>query len=62
MRYFRRNEEITKAKGSIPNWIIAERMGIHENTYYRLLRKELTEEKKKEILGIIDGIKSERNM
>lgn len=58
MNYFKRNVEIRKAKGSIPNWFVAEKLGIHENSFYRLLRKELPEEKKKEILGVIEKIKS----
>lgn len=58
MNYFKRNVEIRKAKGSIPNWLVAEKLGIHENSFYRLLRQELPEEKKKEILGVIEKIKS----
>ena len=57
MDYYKRNKEIRKAKGSISNWVIAEKMGIHENSLYRLLRQELSEEKKGEILDIIDKLK-----
>lgn len=59
MKYPTRNEEIRRAKGSIPNWIIAEKLGIHENSFYRLLRKELSKEKKEEILRIIEELKQD---
>lgn len=57
MKYLMRNEEIRRAKGSVPNWLIAEKLGIHENSFYRLLRQELPKEKKKEILEIIEELK-----
>lgn len=59
MKFLIRNEKIRRAKGSIPNWLIAEKLGIHENSFYRLLRHELSEEKKQEILNIIEKIKSD---
>ncbi|PFO04670.1 hypothetical protein COJ85_11605 [Bacillus sp. AFS076308] len=52
-----RNQEIRIAKASVPSWLIAEKLGIHENTFYRLLRKELPKEKKEEILKIIEELK-----
>jgi hypothetical protein len=60
LNYFKRNEEIRRAKGSIPNWIVAEKLGIHENSYYRLLRKKLSVEKKEEILDIIEQLKRDQ--
>jgi hypothetical protein len=60
LNYFKRNEEIRRAKGSIPNWIVAEKLGIHENSYYRLLRKKLSVEKKEEILEIIEQLKRDQ--
>ncbi|MFP3886788.1 hypothetical protein U8V97_15175 [Priestia filamentosa] len=57
MSYFERNFDIKKAKGNIPNWLIAEQLGIHENSYYRLLRQELPKKKKEEILKIIEELK-----
>lgn len=57
MNYLNRNAELRKAKGNIPNWLIAEKLGIHENSYYRLLRKELHPTKKKEIMKIIEELK-----
>lgn len=59
MKFIKRNEEIKKAKGSVPNWVIAEKLGIHENSFYRLLRQELTKEKKEEILKIIEELKQD---
>jgi len=59
MKYLLRNEEIRRAKGSIPNWVIAEKLGIHENSFYRLLRQELPKEKKEEILKIIEELKQD---
>lgn len=55
MKYLLRNEEIRRAKGSIPNWVIAEKLGIHENSFYQ----ELSEEKKEEILKIIEELKQD---
>ncbi|KIL72345.1 hypothetical protein [Bacillus badius] len=57
MKHPIRNQEIRKAKASVPNWLIAERLGIHENSFYRLLRQELPKEKKEEILRIIEDLK-----
>ncbi|PGR96904.1 hypothetical protein COC61_11035 [Priestia megaterium] len=59
MKYLMRNEEIRRAKGSVPNWLIAEKLGIHENSFYRLLRQELPKEKKEEILKIIEELKQD---
>ncbi len=43
----------------MPNWLIAERLGIHENSFYRLLRQELPKDKKEEILKIIEELKQD---
>ncbi|GAB6259312.1 hypothetical protein [Peribacillus sp. N1] len=59
MKFITRNEEIKRAKGSVPNWVIAEKLGIHENSFYRLLRQELSKEKKEEILKIIKELKQD---
>ncbi|MCY8233898.1 hypothetical protein [Priestia endophytica] len=59
MKYFMRNDEIRRAKGLVPNWLIAEKLGIHENSFYRLLRQELPKEKKEEILKIIEELKQD---
>lgn len=56
-----RNQDLRKAKGSIPAWAIAEKMGVHENTIYRLFRSKLNEGKKEEILKAIKDSKKEYN-
>lgn len=57
----KRNHDIRAAikSANISTWQVAERMGIHENTFYRMLRKELQEQKKKEIYAIIEELKEE---
>ncbi|MBM6599546.1 hypothetical protein JTF24_13855 [Priestia megaterium] len=55
---FERNKEIRQLKGNLPIWVIAEKLGIHENTLYRKLRKELHESEKKEIIKIIKSLKA----
>lgn len=57
----RRNLDIRKAKGNIPAWLIAEKLGIHEKTLYGWLRYEMSNEKKKEIMRAIDEAKKEFN-
>lgn len=55
------NEIRLYAKGSgVPFWKIAEKLGVSENTFTRIMRKEVSPEKKKEIITIIDQIKKER--
>ncbi len=41
-------------------WEVAEKLGVNDGNFSRLLRKELTEEKKAEIKNIIDIIALER--
>lgn len=41
-------------------WQIAEKIGVHENTLYRWMRKELKEKEKKKILQAIEDLKNER--
>ena len=57
---FNRNKEIRKVIkfSGVPNWAIAESLGIHENSFYRLLRTELSDSKRKEILLIIKELQS----
>lgn len=52
------NKEIRSAKGSIPNWVIAEKLGVHEVTFIRWMRKELPKKEKERILFAIDEIKA----
>jgi hypothetical protein len=41
----------------LPFWAVADRLGIADTTFSKWLRKELPEEKKQEILKVIDEIK-----
>lgn len=59
---FKRNEEIRIAKGKIPTWVIAERLGIHENTLYHIMRKKLPEVEKQRILAAIHEIQTEMKL
>lgn len=57
----RNNNDIrayAKLKG-VRLWMVAERMGISDNTLSRLLRDELDAEEKAKILGLIDGLSDE---
>lgn len=48
------------AKGcGVPFWKIAEAMGKSEPTFTRLMRNELTEDQKSEIIKIINKLKGE---
>lgn len=55
----KRNEDIRNAKGKIPAWIIAEKLGIHEKTFYSWMRYEMSEKKKKLVLKAIEEAKNE---
>jgi phage antirepressor YoqD-like protein len=54
-----RNLELKEAKKSIPDWAIAEKLGISENTFYRWMRKELPLYKKQLVMQVIDDLKNE---
>lgn len=52
------NKEIRAAivlKG-LKHWEVARALGIHDSNFSRLLRKELPENKKNEILKVIEGM------
>lgn len=51
--------EIRKNRGRVPNWMIAEKLGIHENTFYRWMRTEMSGEQKKKVMAAIVEIKKE---
>lgn len=56
-----RNKEIRdyiKSKG-IPMWRVAERLGIADSNFSRMLRYEISEDKKKEIMHIVDELVTE---
>lgn len=58
-----RNVEVRELIKSqkIYSYEVAEKLGIHETTFYRMLRKELTDEKKQEILAAIEELKQENS-
>ena len=55
----RNNERIRSAikESNLHYWQIAEKLGIHEGTFSRKLRHELTDEEKEKIFGIINELK-----
>lgn len=56
---FKRNLEIREVKGKIPFWVIAERLGVHENTLRNWMKSEMSGELKREVMGAIAKIKEE---
>ena len=51
---------IAMAESGLKYFELAEKLGIHESNMSRFLRKELTAEKKKEVLDVINEIIMER--
>ncbi|MFZ5612094.1 MAG: hypothetical protein ACOY3U_07990 [Bacillota bacterium] len=58
----RANSDIRRAMGAagIKQWQLAERLQMHEGSLCRLLRKELPEDKREEILSKIREIEQEQ--
>ncbi|TRM10680.1 hypothetical protein FH966_02515 [Lentibacillus cibarius] len=61
-----RNQDIRRAlkNQAVHTWELAERLGVHETTLYRYLRKDLPRQQKQEYLQMINEIansKSEDN-
>ncbi|MEK4067585.1 hypothetical protein [Peribacillus sp. FSL R5-0717] len=56
---FKRNKEIREAKGIIPFWVIAERLGVHENTFRNWMKSEMSEGRKEMVNSAIAEIKEE---
>ena len=56
---FQRNLDIREAKGNIPFWFIAEKLGVHENTLRNWLKKELEPAEKEKVMNVIKDIKHE---
>lgn len=56
-----KNQEIRNSilKNNLKFWQIAEKLNINDGNFSRLLRKELTKDKKEEILKIIEDLKEE---
>jgi hypothetical protein len=52
--------QYAKTKGVLL-WEVAERLNINDSNFSRKLRKELPENEKTEIKGIIDSIANEKN-
>ncbi len=42
-------------RAGLRHWMIADRMGISESTFCKIMRKELPEERKNEILRAIEN-------
>lgn len=55
----KRNQLIRETKGNIPNWLIAERLEIHESTLVRWLRQEMSPEQEQRIINVIEQLKEE---
>ena len=56
---FQKNQQIVDAKGSIPFWVIADRLGVHENTVRNWMKREMKPEQQSRVLAAIDDIKKE---
>ncbi|MED3745858.1 hypothetical protein I6J18_13615 [Peribacillus psychrosaccharolyticus] len=56
---FKRNKEIRQAKGDIPLWAIAERLGVHENTFYNWMKTEMIGERRQKVIVAIKEIREE---
>lgn len=56
------NEEIVNLmkKEGIYKWKVAQRLHLHETTFCRWFRSELTQEQQQRILGAIEEIRLER--
>ena len=55
----KRNHNVVEAKGSIPYWVIAERIGVHENTVQNWMKKKMSAEREKIVMRAIADIKEE---
>jgi transposase-like protein len=53
------NQAVKEAKGKIPLWRIAKKVGVHEMTVIRWMREEMDEEKKARVLSAIAEVKTE---
>lgn len=58
------NQDIREAiKGSgICSWEVAEKLNIHENSLYRLLRKKLSDNERTHITNALKELKKEREI
>lgn len=46
-------------KNNLKYWMVADKLGINDGNFSRMLRKELPEEKEKEIIDIIKELEEE---
>lgn len=55
------NQSIRKAASmaGVKLWQIADRLGYADSTFSRILRKELTDDKRAEVLNVIDELSQE---
>ncbi|MFJ5625582.1 hypothetical protein ACIQD3_23570 [Peribacillus loiseleuriae] len=62
MKMKKPNEDIRELvrKSGFCSWQVANKLNCHENTYYRLMRKELSEEDKKRIYRALDELEAEK--
>ncbi|KZZ82530.1 hypothetical protein AS29_020725 [Bacillus sp. SJS] len=51
--------EIREIKKDIPIWVIANRLNVHENTLRNWLKKDLSQERKDQIIQAILAIREE---
>jgi IS30 family transposase len=59
--FLNRNEDIKELKGrKITNWMIAAKLGVHEQTVYRYFRDD-SEETRNMLIRAINEIKKELN-
>ena len=42
----------------VRHWMVADKLGVSETTFCRMLRKELTEERRKEVLKAVEMAKA----
>lgn len=54
---FMNNKEVLKAKGNIPYWRIANKLGVHENTVRNWMKSEMEPGQKGLVLATIKELK-----
>jgi len=62
-RFIETNLEIIRLlkKEDICRWEVAKQIGVHESTFCRWFREELTQEQVQQILAAVEEIKKERS-
>lgn len=54
--------DVLEVKGDVPYWIIANELGIHENTFRNWMRKEMTVDRKEKVIAAIERVKKEMEL